>query len=163
FPQDPSQRDLLEIVSWTGIIFLVLLGGLETRLGILRRAGRAVLGGWIGGFGLPFAGGFALGMAFPRSLVPTTVSQPLFALFLAAILLGRVKRTDPGTVRSIRTVGMGLFVPFFFAYTGVKVDLTTLHGNAAMFTLLAVLVACLGKVIGGGLGARAGGLPKWEA
>src|SRR5436190_4407333 len=28
FPKDPSQRNLLEIISWTGIIFLVLLGGL---------------------------------------------------------------------------------------------------------------------------------------
>src|SRR5205814_458312 len=63
----------------------------------------------------------------------------------------------------VRTIGMGFFVPFFFAYTGVKVDLTTLHGNAALFTVLAVLVACLGKVIGGSVGSRAGGLPKWEA
>jgi K+:H+ antiporter len=291
FPKDPSQRNLLEIISWTGIILLVLLGGLETRLSILRRAGRAVIGGWIGGFGLPFVGGFALGMAFPRNLIPQTISQPLFALFLAtamsisaipviarilmdlnlyktrvgmvilstaiaddtigwivlaavaglaaghlqtghiavtltltaaflafaftlggrlvkaamwlsrnhvrapeaelammmvlvfgagaltqaigvhlvlgafvaSILLGRVRNTSPETVRSIRTTGMGFFVPFFFAYTGVKVDLTTLHGNAAVFTVLAVLVACLGKVIGGSIGARAGGLPRWEA
>ena len=291
FPKDPSQRNLLEIISWTGIIFLVLLGGLETRLSILRRAGRAVIGGWIGGFGLPFAGGFALGMAFPRSLIPQTISQPLFALFLAtamsisaipviarilmdlnlyktrvgmvilstaiaddtigwvvlaavaglaaghlqtghiaatltltagflafaftlggrlvkaamwlsrnhvkapeaelammmalvfgagaltqaigvhlvlgafvaSILLARVRNTSPETIRSIRTIGMGFFVPFFFAYTGIKVDLTTLHGNAAVFTVLAVLVACLGKVIGGSIGARAGGLPRWEA
>jgi K+:H+ antiporter len=291
FPKDVSQRSLLEIVSWTGIIFLVLLGGLETRLAILRSAGRAVIGGWIGGFGLPFVGGFFLGMAFPRNLIPSGISQPLFALFLAtamsisaipviarilmdlnlyqtrlgmvilstaiaddtigwivlavvaglaagrletghivttltltaaflvfaftlgrrlvkaamylsrrhikapegelammialvfgagaltqaigvhlvlgafvaSILIGRVKRTDTGTIRSIRTVGMGFFVPFFFAYTGLKVDLTTLHGNAAVFTVLAVLVACLGKVIGGSIGSRLGGLPKWEA
>ena len=58
---------------------------------------------------------------------------------------------------------MGLFVPFFFAYTGAKVDLTTLHGNALVFTFLAVLVACLGKVIGGSVGSRLGGLPRWEA
>jgi Kef-type K+ transport system membrane component KefB len=291
FPKEPLQRGLLDIISWTGILFLVLIGGLETRLGILRSAGRAVLGGWIGGFGLPFVGGFLLGMAFPRNLVPAAISKPLFALFLAtamsisaipviarilmdlnlyktrmgmiilstaiaddtigwivlaavaglaahslhaghivltlsltagfvivaftlgrrfvrgamyitrrhvkapegelammfvlvfgagaltqaigvhlvlgafvaAILLGRVQRTDPATIRSVRSVGMGFFVPFFFAYTGLKVDLTTLHGNAAVFTVLAVLVACLGKVIGGSVGARIGGLPRWEA
>jgi len=63
----------------------------------------------------------------------------------------------------VRQVGMGFFVPFFFAYTGIKVDLTSLHGSALTFTILAVLVACLGKVIGGSFGARLGGLPRWEA
>jgi Kef-type K+ transport system membrane component KefB len=58
---------------------------------------------------------------------------------------------------------MGFFVPFFFAYTGIKVDLTTLRGSTLVFTVLAVLVACLTKIIGGGVGARLGGLPRWEA
>src|SRR5712692_134269 len=86
FPKEVLQRSLLDILSWTGIIFLVLIGGLETRLGILRRVRKSVVGGWIGGLGLPFIGGFALGMAFPRSLVPHTISQPLFALFLATAM-----------------------------------------------------------------------------
>jgi Kef-type K+ transport system membrane component KefB len=54
-------------------------------------------------------------------------------------------------------------VPFFFAYTGIKVDLTSLRGNALTFTLLAVVVACVGKVVGGTIGTRLGGLPRWEA
>ena len=86
FPPDVLQRSLLDIVSWTGIIFLVLLAGLETRLGILKKAGRAVLGGWIGGFGLPFLGGFALGMVFLDSLVPSTIDKPVFALFVATAM-----------------------------------------------------------------------------
>jgi len=291
FPTEPLQRSLLDIISWTGIIFLVLIGGLETRLGILRRVRGAVLGGWIGGFGLPFACGFGLGMLFPPELVPGAVSKPVFALFLAtamsisaipviarilmdldlyktrigmiilctaiaddtigwivlavaaglaaggldaavvartllltaaflaiaftvgkeavrglikgsrrlqmpypqlsmmfllvfafgaitqaigvhlvlgcfvaAILVGRVGRSiDPESIASVRQVGMGFFVPFFFAYTGIKVDLTTLHGSALTFTILTVLVACLTKIVGGSLGARIGGLPRWEA
>lgn len=291
FPGDALQRGLLDIFSWTGIMFLVLIGGLETRLGILRTAGRAVLGGWIGGFLLPFTLGFGLGMLVPDSLAPVGIPKPVFALFLAtamsisaipviarilmdlhlyktrvgmiilstaiaddtigwvvlsivaglasggvntfavvrtlvltgaflvgsftvgrplvkraihfsrqrlrvpfaevsmmlflifaagaltqaigvhlvlgsfvaAILIGRIRGLLPESVESIRQVGMGFFVPFFFAYTGIKVDLTTMHGNALTFTLLALLVACLGKIIGGGLGSRLGGLPKWEA
>ena len=291
FPKEVLQRSLLDIFSWTGIILLVLIGGLETRLGILRKAGGAVIGGWIGGFGLPFVGGFALGMAFPHTLVPTTIDQPLFALFLAtamsisaipviarilmdldlyktrigmiilstavaddtigwivlavvaglashhlesgniartllltlgflvvsftvgrpfvracvhfarrrmrapsaeiammlllvlaagtitqaigvhlvlgafvaAVLLGRIRGIEREAIAGVRQLGMGFFVPFFFVYTGLKVDLTTLHGNAILFTLLAVLVACLGKVIGGSVGSRMGGLPTWEA
>jgi Kef-type K+ transport system membrane component KefB len=290
FPADLMQRSLLDIFSWTGIVFLVLIGGLETRLGILRRVRGAVLGGWIGGFGLPFVCGFGLGMLFPADLVPAGIHKPVFALFLAtamsisaipviarilmdlnlyktrvgmiilctaiaddtigwivlavaaglaaggletaavvrtllltaafiglaftlgknavrrlmmasrrlkmpypqlsmmlllvfafgaltqaigvhlvlgafvaAILIGRVRSIDEESIASVRQVGMGFFVPFFFAYTGIKVDLTTLHGSALTFTVLAVLVACGTKIIGGSLGARIGGLPKWEA
>jgi K+:H+ antiporter len=290
FPDDPLQRSLLDLVGWIGVIFLVLIAGLETRLGILRRTPKAVLGGWIGGFGLPFVAGFALGMLSPDSLVPPGIEQPVFALFIAtamsisaipviarilmdldlyrtrmgmiilstaladdtigwvvlsivaglatggveagaialtvvltgvfvalaftlgkklvrqamrfshrrsvpaaevsmmlilvfsfgaitqaigvhlvlgafvaAILIGRLRRIDRDAVAAVRQVGMGFFVPFFFAYTGVKVDLTALGGDAVLFTVLAVLVACLGKIVGGGLGARLGGLPKWEA
>ncbi len=291
FPSDPLQRSLLEIFSWTGIIFLVLIGGLETRLGILRKAGKAVAGAWMGGFLLPFAAGFALGLAFPASLVPSGIDRAVFALFLAtamsisavpviarilmdlelyrtrvgmvilssaiaddtvgwivlalvaglatgngfetgpivrtvaltaafvavaftagrpfvkgamrfagrlrvpysevsmmfllvfaagaitqaigvhlvlgafvaAILIGRVRTIPAAAVESVRHVGMGFFVPFFFAYTGIKVDLTTLGGSALLFTVLAVLVACAGKIVGGGVGSRLGGLPRWEA
>jgi Kef-type K+ transport system membrane component KefB len=290
FPKDVLQRGLLDIFSWTGIVFLVLIGGLETRLGILRRARGAVLGGWLGGFWLPFVAGFGLGMVFPDSLVPSGIDRPVFALFLAtamsisavpviarilmdldlyktrigmvilssaiaddtigwvvlavvagfasggvdtgsviwtifltgafliasftlgkkfvrkamrfsahlrmpypqvsmmllmvfafgaitqaigvhlvlgsfvaAILIGRIPSVDKTATDAVRQVGMGFFVPFFFAYTGIKVDLTSLHGSALTFTIFAVVVACLGKVIGGSVGARLGGLPKWEA
>jgi Kef-type K+ transport system membrane component KefB len=289
FPADAVQRSLLEIFSWIGIIFLIILGGLETRLGVLRSIPAAVVGGWIGGFGLPFVLGFALGMFFPDALVPASVDRPVFALFLAtamsisaipviarilldldlyrtrvgmvilssailddtigwavlavvvglssggvdtgqvagmlaltalflvaaftvgrrlvrqsmrfarrlrapyaelsmmmllvfgfgaatqaigvhlvlgcfvaSILLGRIPPT-PETQASIRPVAMGFFVPFFFAYTGIKVDLTTLRSSALLFAILAVAVACIGKIVGGGLGVRIGGMPKWEA
>jgi len=290
FPADPEQRALLDVLSWMGIVMLVMIGGLEARLSILSRARGAVIGSWIGGFTLPFAAGFALGMVFPESLVPTVVGRPVFALFLAtamsisaipviarilidldlfrtrtgsviiaaavaddtigwivlsvvtglaaggvavgsvartilltaafvglalivgrfvvdkvldlgprlriphgntslmfaivlcfaavtqaigvhlvlgafvaALLIGRSGKVDGRSVAGLREIGMGFFVPFFFAYTGIKVDLTMLRGSALAFTVAAVVVACLGKVIGGGLGARLGGLPRWEA
>src|SRR4029453_14901549 len=65
FPQDAVQRTLPEIMGWIGRLFLVLIGGLETRLGVLRRTRKAVIGGWIGGFGLPFLAGFGVGMIAP--------------------------------------------------------------------------------------------------
>ncbi len=290
FPAALEQRALLDVVSWIGVVMLVLIGGLEARLGILSRARAAVVGSWIGGFTLPFAAGFALGMVFPDALVPTAVGRPVFALFLAtamsisaipviarilmdldlfrtrtgsviiaaavaddtigwimlsvvtglaaggvaigsvastilltaafvavaltggrfvvdhalrlstllriphantsvvfaivlvfaaatqaigvhlvlgafvaALLIGRSGRVDGRTVAGLREIGMGFFVPFFFAYTGIKVDLTMLRGSALAFTVAAVAVACVGKIVGGGLGARLGGLPRWEA
>ena len=289
FPAEPLQRALLDVFSWTGVIFLVILGGLEMRLGILRRVPGAAIGGWIGGFGLPFVLGFALGMWFPEDLLTDVVERPVFALFLAtamaisaipviarilidlnlyrtrigmvimstaiaddtigwivlsvvagfatggletdavlrtllltaaflvvsftvgrpavmaamrfsarlkvpyaevsmmlllvfaggaitqaigvhlvlgafvaAILIGRT-RPSPEAREGVQQVGLGFFVPFFFAYTGIKVDLTTLTGDAFVVAVLAVFVACAGKMIGGAVGTRLGGLPTWEA
>jgi Kef-type K+ transport system membrane component KefB len=290
FPADAASRSLLDVVSWTGVILLALLAGLETRLEILRSAGRAVVGGWIGGFGLPFAAGLALGMSAPDGVVPGGVDRPVFALFLAtamsisaipviarilmdlrlygtrlgmvilstaiaddtvgwivlaivaglaggalepwpivrivlltaafvagaatvgrllvgrairlsrhlrvpfgelstmlmlvfafaaltqwigvhlvlgafvaAILIGREPDIDPAAVAAVRHLGLGFFVPFFFAYTGIKVDLTTLRGGVLVFAAVAVVVACLSKIVGGWAGTRLGGLPQWEA
>lgn len=290
FPAVSEQRGLLDVVSWIGIMFLVLAGGLEANLGILRRSRGIVIGGWIGGFGLPFVAGMALGTLAPDSLVPPSIPRLVFTLFLAtalaisaipviarilmdldllktrvgmvivstavaddtigwivlaitaglatggldsmaiartllltaaflaaaftvgrrsvkalmrfsrslqipyaqismalilvfafgtitqaigvhlvlgcfvaAILIGRFRQLDQQAVTGIRQVGMGVFVPFFFAYTGIKVDLTTLRGDALTFTIVALIVACGSKILGGGLGALSGGLPRWEA
>ncbi len=292
FPADPAQRNLLEIMGWLGVIFLVIVSGLETRLEILRRASRAVLSGWFGGFTLPFAMGFGLGWLVPAELIGPGISRPVFALFMAtamsisaipviarilldldllktrigmvilstataddtvgwiilavitglasaahrvdlptvltsllgtaaflllaatvgrrvvdwslrnaarlrlpyaqltailvlvllgaavtqaihvhlvlgcfvtAILVARSPDLERSSVEAIRTLGMAFFVPFFFSYTGIKVDLTTVTGSAIPVAVAAVVVAYLGKLLGGGLGARAGGLPRWEA
>jgi Kef-type K+ transport system membrane component KefB len=87
----------------------------------------------------------------------------VLGVFVAAILLGRTGKVDPRSASAIREIGMGFFVPFFFAYTGMKVDLTMLQGSALTFTILAIVVACAGKVVGGSLGAWIGGLRRWEA
>jgi Kef-type K+ transport system membrane component KefB len=290
FPADAVQRDLLEIMGWLGVVFLVALSGFETRLGVLRHAGRAVFGGWLGGFLVPLALGFGLGWLIPSSLVGHGIARPVFAAFVAiamsisaipviarilmdldllrtrigmvimstavaddtvgwillavvtglaaggldlprvltalvgtaaflvlAFTLGQrlvgaalaasdrlrmphakttvmllivlaggaitqaihvhlvlgtfvagiVVGRSPGRDRvgrdTIRTVGMALFVPFFFAYTGIKVDLTTLTGPALATAGAAIAVAVVGKGVGGALGARAGGLSWWEA
>src|SRR5205814_561585 len=83
FPADPTQRDLLEIIGWIGVIFLVIVSGLETRLEALREAGPAVVAGWFGGFVLPFVLGFGLGWLVPDRLIGAGISRPVFALFVA--------------------------------------------------------------------------------
>jgi len=42
FPDEPTQRSLLELMGWIGVLFLVTLSGWETRLGTLRRSGRVL-------------------------------------------------------------------------------------------------------------------------
>jgi Kef-type K+ transport system membrane component KefB len=291
FPADLTSQTLLETMGWLGVIFLVLLSGFETRLGIMRRAGRAVLTGWVGGFLLPFGLGLLFGFLVPAEFIGDDVSRPVFALFVAtamsisaipviarilldlqilktkigmvimstsvaddtvgwillAVITGLVAehRVDvsavalaligtaaflvfaftigqrlvrlaiagsgrlrvpyaqtttmllvvlafgaitqaihvhlvlgclvagvliarsPGRDRdsrdAIRNVGMAFFVPFFFGYTGIKVDLTTLSGAAVHVAIAAFAVACAGKLVGGTLGARFGGLSFWQS
>jgi Kef-type K+ transport system membrane component KefB len=292
FPKDPSQRALLDVMSWLGVMFLVLLSGLETNMDIVRRAGRAVASGWVGGFMLPFAMGLGLGWVVPANLIGANVSRPVFALFIATamsisaipviarilfdlellhtrigmvimstavaddtigwiilalvsglasashhvdgatlatavfgtfgflllaatvgqrlvnwalsrstrlripfaqtsvimltvlafgaitqavhvhlvlgafvagVLITRCPDLNRESVTAIRSLGLAIFVPFFFGYTGIKVDLTSITGSAVPIAIAAVAVACTGKLVGGGLGARLGGLPRWEA
>jgi K+:H+ antiporter len=293
FPPDPVQLSFLELVGWIGVVFLVLLSGFETRLGILRTSGKAVVTGWLGGFLVPFGLGFGLGSVVPKDLIGPGIQRPVFAVFLgtamaisaipviarilmdlhllrtrigtvilstaiaddtvgwvvlaivaglaadhqvhggtvavalfgtaafllfsftlgqwlvrkafaavhalripfaqatlvlaivftggaitqaihvhlvlgcfvAGILIARThwRVRDRATVESIRRIGMGFFVPFFFGYTGIKMDVTTLTGSTLWVALAAVALACLGKLVGGAAGARAGGLSRWEA
>ncbi|MFN2488789.1 MAG: cation:proton antiporter [Actinomycetota bacterium] len=291
FPADPFQRGVLEVLALVGVIFLVILTGLETRLGVLREAKRALILGWAGAFLVPFAAGFLFGLWIPASFVGSQVDRPVFALFVAtamsisaipviarilwdmkmlrsrvgavilstaladdtigwvmlgitaglvggsglsavalvrtvgataafivvaftvgkravewvvrasdkarapqaqasvmlllvltagaitqaigvhlvlgvfivSILIGRVKGRDRSCDEAIRQVGMGFFIPLFFAYTGLKVDLTLLTGSSAAIAVAAVAVASLSKIIGGGVGTLMGGMGRWEA
>lgn len=291
FPSDPTHRAVLDAISWIGVLFLVTVAGLETRLGILRRSARNVAFVWTGGFLLPFACGFAFGLLVPDDLIGPGVERPVFAFFLAiamaisaipviarilldlgvygtrvgmvtlssavaddtlgwvllggvsavvasgsvasgtvwwaaggtvlfvilaftiapaavafvvraslrtnlpfaqvttalglvvagavitqaigvhmvlgafvvAVLLGRTRELKGEVMAPIRQIGFGFFIPVFFAYTGVKADLGLLHGPALVATLVALVVAFVSKFVGGGLGARLSGLPRWEA
>ncbi len=291
FPADPTHKAVLDGLAWIGVLFLVAISGLETRLGLLRRSGRLVALTWIGGFLLPFIVGFALGTAVPSSMMGEGIDRPVFAFFLAiamaisaipvvarilldlraygtrpamvimssaladdtlgwvllgivsgivgsgsvswagvawatvgtvlflvlafsggqvlvrsvlraaalmklphaqvtavlsvvlvgaiitqalgvhmvlgafvaAILIGRTRKVTPETDAALRRIGFAFFIPFFFAYTGSKADLGALRGSALVVTIIAINLACLSKLIGGGVGARLGGLPRWEA
>jgi Kef-type K+ transport system membrane component KefB len=291
FPVDPLQRALLEITGWIGVLFLVLICGLEMGQRAVRGLGRVIVGGWIGGFAVPFASGLALGMVVPGGLIGRGIERPVFALFLAtamsisaipviarilmdlhllhtrlgrtilltasaddtvgwillgvvaglatgnglrvghlvttvgltglfvglaftvgpwlvrtairwsgrlrgshaqtsvilllvltggmitqaigihlvigafiaAILVGRAPAKREDSVQALNQVGMAVFVPFFFAYAGIKADMTTLTGPFLIVALVAIGVACASKFIGGGLGSMIGGLSRWEA
>ncbi|MGH2708102.1 MAG: cation:proton antiporter, partial [Actinomycetota bacterium] len=86
FPSDALQRGLLEMFAWVGVIFLVLIAGVETHLDAIRKTGRAVITAWIGGFLLPFMLGLGLGWVIPGRLMGPGIQRPVFALFVATAL-----------------------------------------------------------------------------
>jgi Kef-type K+ transport system membrane component KefB len=294
FPADPSQRNLLDITYWLGVVFLVLIAGVGTKLRLVRTSQRAAVASWACGFLLPFALGFALGWFTPADLIGPGISRGVFSLFfgtalsisaipviarilmdlnmlntkvgaiimssavaddtvgwivlavvtglasaehqvdkgaVATALIGTAallvftftigQRLVDATIRrslrlksphmqatvmflivfaagaftqwihvhlvlgvfiggllisrskerkamrasrdAVREIGFAFFIPFFFAYTGLKTDFTTLTGHALPIAILAVVLACLGKLIGASLGARIGGLSTWES
>ena len=60
------------------------------------------------------------------------------------------------------TLAKGLLGPLFFAYIGLKVDLSAVT-QAPLFLFLVIAVAFLGKVVGAGVPARLTGMSKRDA
>ncbi|HEU4754952.1 MAG TPA: cation:proton antiporter, partial [Armatimonadota bacterium] len=86
FPVEATQSYLLEVVSWIGVLFLLLLTGLETDVALIRRQGRPVLFVSLAGILFPFALGVGLGYLLPPALLTTPESRLVLALFLGTVL-----------------------------------------------------------------------------
>jgi Kef-type K+ transport system membrane component KefB/nucleotide-binding universal stress UspA family protein len=86
FPHSQHQSDLLGVVTWLGVIFLLLVTGLETDLGLIRRQGRRALSISLGGIVLPFATGIWLGYALPDHMLGDEGARFVFALFVATAM-----------------------------------------------------------------------------
>jgi Kef-type K+ transport system membrane component KefB len=57
----------------------------------------------------------------------------------------------------------GFFVPLFFVSIGLGANAREVTGPALVFALALIVVAIVSKIIGSGLGAWWGGLPRTEA
>jgi Kef-type K+ transport system membrane component KefB/nucleotide-binding universal stress UspA family protein len=86
FPPDEVQQHLLEMLSWLGMIFLILRTGLEVDLRLWRFLGRAALLTSLFGIVVPYAVGFTLGELLPANLLVAGRDRTVFALFLATAM-----------------------------------------------------------------------------
>lgn len=86
FPVEATQSYLLEVISWLGVLFLLLLTGLETDVALIRQQGRAAAHASVWGVLWPFAAGLGLGFVIPDSLLVTPQSRLVAALFLGTVL-----------------------------------------------------------------------------
>lgn len=86
FPPEVAQFHLLEVISWLGMVLLLLLTGLETDLRIVRTVGRAAVLVSAGGLLVNFTAGTALGFALPERYLVDPATRPVFAAFLATAL-----------------------------------------------------------------------------
>src|SRR5215468_6643326 len=86
FPASGPQKSMLDAVSQLGILMLLLLTGMETNLGLVRKVGRAAASISIAGIALPFACGFAVGEFLPDSMLPKPEQRLITSLFLGTAL-----------------------------------------------------------------------------
>jgi Kef-type K+ transport system membrane component KefB/nucleotide-binding universal stress UspA family protein len=86
FPREALQYQLLELMSWLGMIFLLLFTGLETDLTILRKLGRPAALASILGILVPFTLGYILGTFIPDRLVARPEQRIVFHLFMGTAM-----------------------------------------------------------------------------
>ena len=79
---------LLEVVSLLGALFLLLITGLETDLGLIRQHARTAMGVSLGGIAVTFTSGFILGWYLPDDLLAQQGEgfRLVFALFVATAM-----------------------------------------------------------------------------
>ena len=86
FPSSPEQKALLNGIAQFGILLLLLLTGMETDLGLVRKVGKAAIAISITGIVVPFICGFALGEFLPQGLLPQPEARLAASLFLGTAL-----------------------------------------------------------------------------
>lgn len=73
--------------------------------------------------------------------------------FLAGITMSKSQYSEPVILPKFKVIGYGFFVPLFFAYSGILIDLSSLKTGWHIILLL-LAVGCIAKAIGSGLFAR---------
>ncbi|NTJ68261.1 universal stress protein [Agrobacterium rhizogenes] len=86
FPSNEAQKSMADAIGQLGILFLLLLAGMETDLGLAKRLRKSAAGVSLTGIVIPFAAGFALGELIPDALLPDPEKRLVTSLFLGTAL-----------------------------------------------------------------------------
>lgn len=165
FPDAEAQKAMADAVAQLGILFLLLLAGMETDLGLALRLRRAAAGVSLTGIVLPFALGFTLGELVPADLLPDPDARLVTSLFLGTALSISSVKIVASVVREMdfmrRNVGQLIVasaiiddtigwviiaVTFSLAQNGA-VDLTTLAQSVIGTLVFMVLSFTIGRRI----------------
>lgn len=104
---------------------------------------------------------FALGSAWTTEFLGI---HALFGAFMAGVIMPRHHGFVHALSEKLNDFTVVFLLPLFFAYTGLRTSIGLLDSAELWFYgLLIILVAVLGKFLGGSLPARATGMPWREA
>jgi Kef-type K+ transport system membrane component KefB/nucleotide-binding universal stress UspA family protein len=81
--------------------------------------------------------------------------EAILGAFVMGILFGMMPRLPDDVHRKLESIALGIFAPVFFAVAGLKVNIISLfEPSLLLITLLVIVIATAGKVIGTYTGAR---------
>ena len=165
-------------------IFLALGGGggsagglAEVGLVLLRMAAYLILATLLGFWLIPALLRKVERLPISQGLVSFSIALALLyawsaevfggvAAITGAFILGLAVARSPlrqQIEHSLASLTYGFFVPLFFVSIGLGANAREVTGPALVFGLVLIVVAILSKIIGSGLGAWWGGLPRGEA
>lgn len=152
FPSDPAQKGMIDGLSQVGILFLLLLTGMETDVKLVSKMKGAAVAISLAGIAFPFACGFALGQFLPASLMPDMPGGRLVpALFLGTAL----------SISSIKIVAMVVReMNFMRRNLGQVIVSTAIMEDTVGWVIIAITfgIAGAGKVDALGLAKTIGGV-----
>ncbi|MES2255216.1 MAG: cation:proton antiporter [Pseudomonadota bacterium] len=152
FPSDPAQKGMIDGLSQVGILFLLLLTGMETDVKLVSKMKGAAVAISLAGIAFPFACGFALGEFLPASLMPDMPGGRLVpALFLGTAL----------SISSIKIVAMVVReMNFMRRNLGQVIVSTAIMEDTVGWVIIAITfgIAGAGKVDALGLAKTVGGV-----
>ena len=148
----------------------VSFGGLAIFALLAMTVGRRSLDG-LNRVVLARGGSLAAGIsiAVVAALVGGAITQALhveaiLGAYLVGLALGLGRYQVPGTRRWLETSTAAFFAPVFFAFSGLRVDVTTLYEPVtALICAAAVVLAVLSKVTGSYLSGRWAGVSRRES
>jgi len=144
FPIAAADRQMLNAVSELGVLMLLLLTGMETDLGLVKRVRGAAALTSLAGIVIPFLCGYALGEMLPESLLPDPGRRLLTSLFLATAL----------SISSVKIVAAVLReVDFLRRNLGQVILAAAILDDTIGWTILAFIagLAAEGKIVMGPL------------
>jgi len=172
---------LNDLAGW--IVFAVILGMIQSTdvapnvWGIaLLAVGFAVLmltvGRWLLHRTLPWVqahtawpGGvivFAISFALMSASVTDWIGiHAIFGAFLAGVALGDSAHLREERRSTVAEFVSSFFAPLFFALVGLRIDFVTHFDPVVVSTVL--VIACIGKIVGCGVGARLSGIAPRES
>ena len=150
FPGTPALKSMIEAVSQIGVLLLLLLTGMETNLALVSRKRRAVISTSVSGIVVPFAFGVMLAYAMPASVMPTSSSTLVTALFLGTAL----------SISSVKIVAMVLMeVGAIRRDLGQLILATAILDDTIAWVIIAVIagIAAHGTISLGAIAATVAG------
>lgn len=85
----------------------------------------------------------------------------VFGAFLAGMMLAQGRKEREPVHEMVHQYAIGVFAPLYFVSIGLKINFA-IHFDSLLVALV-LLIACVGKIVGAGLGARIGGLSLRQA